>query len=28
MLTWIATEHPDPDHEAWQTDAGGGRTGP
>jgi hypothetical protein len=26
MLVWLATEHPDPDHEAWQTDAGGGRT--
>jgi hypothetical protein len=25
MLTWLATEHPDPDHEAWQSDAGGGR---
>lgn len=26
MLVWLATEHPNPDHEAWQTDAGGGRT--
>lgn len=26
MLVWLATEHSDPDHEAWQTDAGGGRT--
>jgi hypothetical protein len=25
MLTWLATEHPNPDHEGWQTDAGGGR---
>jgi hypothetical protein len=26
MLVWLATEHPEPDHEAWQIDAGGGRT--
>jgi hypothetical protein len=26
MLVWLATKHPDPDHEAWQTDAGSGRT--
>jgi hypothetical protein len=26
MLVSLATEHPDPDHEAWQTDTGGGRT--
>lgn len=26
MLIWLATEHPHPDHEAWQTDADGGRT--
>jgi hypothetical protein len=25
-LVWLATKHPDPDHEAWRTDAGGGRT--
>ena len=26
MLQWIATEHKDPDREAWQEDAGGGQT--
>ena len=26
MLQWIATEHKDPDGEAWQEDAGGGQT--
>ena len=26
MLLALAIEHPDPDHEAWQTDSGGGRT--
>jgi hypothetical protein len=26
MLIWLATQHPDPDYEAWQRDAGGGRT--
>jgi hypothetical protein len=26
MLVWLATQHPNPDHEAWQTDSGDGRT--
>ena len=26
MLHWLATEHEDPDREAWQEDAGGGQT--
>lgn len=26
ILAWLATEHPDPDHEAWQTNAEGGGT--
>ena len=26
LLEWLATEHPDPDQEAWQTEEGGGQT--